>query len=154
MGRTVPFAFCILIASAVSSSWLGRGRILRWPTATIVIRLASQIFLNRAATSMAVTGSSRYFASQFGNNQFPTAYSNGIRGYLSVADVSMRDFFCNDFVNNQNLPGFNNPKCDFLLNGLVMTTWQNDNFAQIAFVEGAVPWPPANFNSSTPKTCD
>ena len=101
-----------------------------------------------------VTGSSRYFASQFGNNQFPTAYSNGIRGYLSVADVSMRDFFCNDFVNNQNLPGFNNPKCDFLLNGLVMTTWQNDNFAQIAFVEGAVPWPPANFNSSTPKTCD
>jgi len=86
---------------------------------------------------------SRYYAGQTANPFFPAqAYSNGIRGYLSVQDVALRDYSCTNSSND--------PKCDFLINVIGSPDIGGDSL-EIGFVEGAIPWAPASFSSATPK---
>jgi hypothetical protein len=87
----------------------------------------------------------RYFASQSASPN-PQQYSNGIRAYLSIADVALHDIECENYDPDPLSNGYNDPKCDFLANGLLMVP--SDEFAQVGFVEGAVPW--HSFDSTTP----
>jgi hypothetical protein len=62
---------------------------------------------------------SRYWASQ---SWYPSQdMANGIRGLLSIADVSLHDIVCERYNSNPASQGYIDPKCDFLGNSLMTT---------------------------------
>lgn len=84
------------------------------------------------------TGSSRYWALQKSDRTQPNGFSNGIRGGLSVSDVSMLDPSTTNLSECETIAQFGatSPGCDFLSHSLQVVDASNSQFITIGFTEG------------------